>query len=484
MPQRELILQGDVPPALVTGLQRLADQLHLPNQFPPEVTTQVAGLVTQGPWDKSPRDDLTSIPFFTLDPAGSMDLDQAVFIERQGDGFRVWYAIVDVAAWVTPGGATDAEAHRRGQTYYAPQTRLPLHPFALSEGAASLLPDGQPRPANVWRMDLDGAGAVTNFAVIRANAVSRAKLNYDDSQKAIDAGTADEPMQLLKTVGQLRLQQEAARGGVSLNLPEQDVVTDGSHWRLALRNLAPIENWNAQISLLTGFCAASLMRHHGLGILRTLPPVSDSAVSVLRHIAGTLNLSWPHDVSYAAFVRGLDAAKPADQAMMNACTVLFRGAGYVVIGSAADSGDMPHGALASEYAHTTAPLRRLVDRYTGTICACLASGLPVPDWARDGLSDLPVTMEESDRRAKSLERGVVGLTEALTLSGRVGQRFTGVVISVDPRDSRRGVASIPSVAVEAPVTSEQPLVLGADATMTLTRADVAKGQVAFEVCDS
>ncbi|MCL2464923.1 MAG: RNB domain-containing ribonuclease, partial [Micrococcales bacterium] len=436
MPNRELVILGDVPPALVDGLTNLADKLQLPGDFPPAVEAEAAAEATAGPSDGAQR-SVIDLPFVTIDPAGSMDLDQALYIETNGTGYRVWYAIADVAAWVRPDGAIDTEAWNRGETYYAPQVRLPLHPTSLSEGAASLLPDGKPRPANVWRIDLDSDGAVTGFTVTRAMVTSTAKLDYEGVQRALDAGTASQSLQLLKTVGVLRIGQETARGGISLNLPDQEVIANpGDHWSLAFRTPLPVENWNAQISLLTGYCAASLMREHGVGILRTLPPADGRTIGLLRSVAKTLGLTWSRRQSYSDFVRRLDPGQPAGQAMMNSCTMLFRGAGYTVIGSANDSGDMPHAALASEYAHTTAPLRRLVDRYTGTICASLAAGEPVPDWATQALDKLPATMAESDRRSKAFERGVIALTEALTLRNAVGQQFIGVIIEISDRNRR------------------------------------------------
>src|ERR687883_2052004 len=54
--------------------------------------------------------------FVTIDPPGSRDLDQALHIERRGDGHRVRYAIADVSAFVAPGGALDRETHARGMT--------------------------------------------------------------------------------------------------------------------------------------------------------------------------------------------------------------------------------------------------------------------------------------------------------------------------------------------------------------------------------
>ena len=87
--------------------------------------------------------------FVTVDPPGSRDLDQAMHLSRRNSGYRVRYAIADVASFVRPGGAIDQEAIRRVETLYSPDTRTPLHPPVLSEGAASLLP-GQTRPALIW----------------------------------------------------------------------------------------------------------------------------------------------------------------------------------------------------------------------------------------------------------------------------------------------------------------------------------------------
>ncbi|WP_217585257.1 RNB domain-containing ribonuclease, partial [Microbacterium sp. GbtcB4] len=75
------------------------------------------------------------------DPAGARDLGQAFHLVRDGDGYRVRYAIADVPGFVVPGGAVDAEARRRGQTLYAADGTFPLHPPVLSEDRASLLPD-------------------------------------------------------------------------------------------------------------------------------------------------------------------------------------------------------------------------------------------------------------------------------------------------------------------------------------------------------
>ena len=273
------------------GLDDLRVELGVPAEFPAHVIAEAEAAAAGAP--DGERSDATDIPFVTIDPEGSKDLDQAVHIERRDGGFRVRYAIADVAAWVSPGGAIDDEARDRVETLYAPDGRTPLHPPLLSEGVASLLPD-QVTPALLWTIDLDAEGAPVDVDVRRASVQSRAQLTYVGAQAALDDGTADETLQLLREVGILREAAERARGGITLPTPEQ-VVEQGADgvWTLGSRATLPVEEWNAQISLLTGMCAARLMLDGRIGILRTLPDADPRDVERLRLSAHALGVPWP-----------------------------------------------------------------------------------------------------------------------------------------------------------------------------------------------
>jgi len=449
-------------------------ELKVDVDFPPEVVAE-AEAAAKSP--KLPDLDRTDIPLLTIDPAGSMDLDQAMHIERDGDGYVVHYAIADLSAFIEPGGALDTEAHRRGESLYGADSVIPLHPRELSEGAASLLPD-QVRPAYLWTIKVTADGDGTDARVERALVRSTARLDYVGAQQMIDHGTGSPVLGLLKEVGQLRVHQEAERGGVNLPMPEQVIDCSTTPWRLEYRKLLDVETWNAQISLLTGFAAASMMVYARIGILRTLPPPPPEAVTRLHRTARALGIEWPAEQTYADFIRSLDPAKASHEAMVVAATSLLRGAGY-----AAFDGEIPaqaeHSALASEYAHVTAPLRRLVDRYGLAVCAALSAGEEVPGWVRDRLHDLPETMQQSNRQANAYEHAVVDLVEAATLADRVGQRFPGVVVSTDPDDARKGDAVVREPAVEAKVESEESLPLGEDVQLVLAEADPANRRVRF-----
>ena len=479
MPNRQVRLQNDVPAELRAGLADLEDELGIDEEFDADVLAEVAERIEAGPLPFD-RKDMTALPFVSIDPAGSMDLDQIMHIERTPGGYRIWYGIADVASWVVPGGAIDRAARKRGQTFYGPNMRVPLHPPMLSEGAASLLADGVARPAQLWRVDLDTVGVIQNATVRRAMVVNTEKLTYIEAQKRLDDGTASESLQLLREVGMLRERIEDERGGVSLHLPEQLIDTEGPNWRLRFRESLPVEGWNAQISLMTGASAAEIMLQYGLGILRTLPPADDYSIRKLRNVAKGLEIPWPKKMGYPDFVRSLDPSLPEHQAMMNACTLLFRGADYTVIALDDDDQLMVHGALALRYAHVTAPLRRLIDRFVGEICVSVSSEIDVPDWAVEALDDLPKLMRDSDRKAKAFERGAVNLVEALVLSGRKGEKFLGTVIEIDRRFPNKGFATLPMLAIEAPVTGNK-LELGEQFEFELTKANVRTGDVSLTV---
>ena len=538
------------PPAEVARtLDALRAHYEVPAAFPPEALAEAEAAAGAWAQDGPARlladgaRDARDLELVTIDPPGSMDLDQAVLLERlpaqadhadqagtaaRGTGdapepsaaYRVHYAIASLATFVTPGGALDTELRRRGETIYAPDAATPLHPEVLSHGAASLLQDAE-RPACLWTIDLDERGEVVSARVERALVRSRARLSYAQVQDAIDGEDAlpqevpaDLP-ELLAEIGRLRLEREAARGGISMTTPEQVVeVTEAAEatevagepspsgdaepakptesaspagYRLAYRVPVPAEQYNAQISLLTGMCAARVMVECGVGILRTLPPARPEDYARLRRVATALGIDWPAAQPYPELVCGLDHAVPAHAAFMEQAMSLFRGSGYLAFGvggvgvpaedEASDSEEAVHSAIAARYAHVTAPLRRLVDRYGEEVCIAACAQAPVPEWVLEALPDLPDVMEQTGKRARAIGRGALTALEALVLRGHEGEVFDGVITS--ERDGRGElVLAEPAVVTEIRAgkrASDGGLPVGERVQVRLLSADPASG---------
>src|SRR3954465_6306803 len=171
MPRRRISLAHvDVPAAF----EAIRQEAGVPDGFPPPAMAEAEASA------RRPRQgERVDIPFVTIDPPGSRDLDQALHIERLGDGHRIHYAIADVGAFVGAGGAIDGESHARGVTVYAPDRKAPLHPPVLSENAASLLA-GEWRPAVVGTIALAAAGAPAWPHVARGTVRSTAQHTYAD----------------------------------------------------------------------------------------------------------------------------------------------------------------------------------------------------------------------------------------------------------------------------------------------------------------
>ncbi len=432
------------------------------------------------------RADRTDIPFVTIDPPGALDLDQALHLERTSSGFLLRYAIADVAAVVAPGGALARESLARAETFYLPDGTVPLHPPVLSEGSASLLPD-QNRPAALWTIECDETGEPQRFSVERALVRSRARLDYAGVQADVDAGRLHPSIAALPEFGRLRIEAGLARGAIGLRLPAQSVVPDGhddgggQHWQLVLEPRTEADDWNEQVSLLTGMCAARIMLGEGgpggrIGLLRTMPAPPPAAVESMRRTAAALGIDWPAETSVGRMLAGLDTDTPAALVLMSEATGLLRGASYTVLGDE-DPAVVEHSGIGAPYAHVTAPLRRLADRYATEICLARCAGTPVPRWVRDGLSEAAEAMRRGDAVAGKLERACLDLTESTVLADRLGSVFRAVVVR-EANGSRPAEIFIAEPPVVAKCVGSPPegwqvrvrLVESAPATRTVTFA--------------
>lgn len=158
----------------------------------------------------------------------------------------------------------------------------------------------------------------------------------------------------------------------------------------------------------------------------------------MRAVAAGLGLQWGDDADYPSFVRSLSSRDPSALAFIHEAVTLFRGAGYVTLPAESrdDDAELHHNAIAAPYAHVTAPLRRLVDRYGLEVCRAVLAGEEVASWVLEVLPELPAIMSNGTRIANTLENRAIEAVEVLTLYGREGEVFDGVV--VDRRKPKNG----------------------------------------------
>ena len=447
--------------ALGAGLAAIRRQFEVPDGFPGEVLAAAEAAARRVP---DAHVDRTGRAFVTLDPAASTDLDQAFDIERSGADLLLHYAIADVAWFVRDGDPVDAEAWRRGVTLYLPDGKAGLYPPVLSEGAASLLPDG-PRPAVVFTVRVAPDGAVRLEGAERALVRSRAKLAYADVRE--DRLPAD--------FAELARRIEAAeerRGASRVDPPEQEVVAVAGGFELAFRPRLESEDRNAALSLATNLAIADVLLAHRTGLFRVMAEPDEAAVARLRLVARTFGLPWPASETLPDFRCRLDAADPRQAAMMLAIRRAGSRASYVPY----RAGVVPrHAAMAATYCHATAPLRRLADRYVIGEALAIAEGRAVPADLQDAFERLPAVMGRADSRQGQIDRAVVDLAEAVMLAGREGETFAAVVLDADPHGSRIQLRDLPVVAR----LEETALVPGDAVTVRLVAADPLRRSVRF-----
>lgn len=453
----------------------LRTELAVPGDFSSAVLADATAAAATPYLAASAYSDRTDIPFVTVDPAGSEDLDQAVHIAARDGGYLVSYAIADVASFVRPGSALEAETLQRGETIYFPDARVPLHPPVLSEGAASLLPN-EVRPAVLWTIALDATGEISSLDVRRATVRSTAKLDYVGLQQQIDAGTPPEAVALLREVGKLRQKLARQRHSINIDLPEQDVEASATGYTITLRAPLPVEKWNAEISLLTGICAAKIMLDAGHGILRTVPPPDEHAIDMLKAAARALGIDYPDGAYPGDVLASVDSSDPRHVAFLEHAGALLRGSGYTVFDGTRPEQPL-HAGIGAPYAHVTAPLRRLVDRFATEICLAAQAKTEIPQWVRDRLDQLPELMAAADRRAHEADRAVIDMTEAWLLRDRVGQRFQATVIDANTHSA---TIVLDDPAVRAKCAGDN-LEIGSHVSVTLQEADPTRREVRFSV---
>ena len=467
--QRRVRLPSAENPEIAAAFADLRESLDVELGFPDDVRADAEKSVAS---PRLPDNDQTSIPFVTIDPPESMDLDQALHLERNGKGFRVRTRSPTSGRSSSP-AARWIGAHERGQTLYAPDENARLYPPELSEGAGSRFRTRRARrscgrwtstrPARASRSTCAGARPQPREARLRRRAAlarrrQRERLAAAPRGRAAAPGAGGAPRR--------RSAGDPGAGGRG----------DGERLRASASGRCfPSRAGTLRSRSMTGQAAAELMLKAELGVLGRRRRRAGGRSSGCGGRRRRSRSTGSRTRAFADVIRDLDPTVPTHAAFLVESTVLLRGSGY-----AAFDDEVPpqpaHAGVGAPYAHATAPLRRLVDRYVGEVCIAVCAGKEVPEWAAAALPDLPRTMEESNKRAQQYEAGIISTVEAAVLKPRVGETFEAVVVEVDEHDGGATI-QLTEPAVTAHCKGDLPL--GERVRVRLALADVAKRQVRF-----
>lgn len=418
----------------------------LPHEWPDGVEAEAAAFgpeVKPAQW--AGREDLRDLGLMTIDGADARDFDDAVYAEAikgwRGGGWKLWVAIADVSAYVTPGSALDAEATERGTSVYFPNNVIPMLPEALSNGLCSLNPNVD-RLCMVAEMRVAKDGEVSKTRFFPAVMRSQARLIYEDvaemlaepdGEKARTRPQLLKPLQTLHAVFEALFAARERRGAIDFEGTETKIVFGEGR---KIEKIVPVKRNVAhrlieECMIAANVEAAKLVEKHQMPALYRCHAEPDAAkVAVLREfLAGrALKLgggSTPTAGDYAKLLSSLKGREDAGLIQ----TVMLRS----LMQARYQPDNTGHFGLAlTHYAHFTSPIRRYPDLLLHrAIKHVLVKGKPKTfGYTPTQMEALGQHCSMTERRADDATRDVNTWLKCEFMQHRVGEELDGLVSSV------------------------------------------------------
>ncbi len=390
------------------------------------------------------RTDLRQIPLPTIDPEDARDHDDAVWVEKRGDGYRAWIAIADVSEFVQPGTALDEEALSRGCTVYLPTRAIPMLPAALAADLCSLLPE-RDRLCMCVIADLDRDGTLRDFEIVEGVMRSAAMLTYGGVARTL--GFSDTPPKSpaaeafkkdLKVMDELTRKLRKARmnrGALDMDLPEARVLVDpqsGAPTDVVRRaqdaGVKRAYSMIEELMLLANEAVALwLGNRKSPAVYRIHGKPDDAKLARLGEVAGRLGVEFDPEAMQEPLgvSRFLARAQKHERKQVLEMLLLrsLKQAAY-------DTTNIGHFGLASKnYVHFTSPIRRYPDVQVHRAVKKILRG-EKPDTspaARDELQLSATLASARERAVMDIEREVVDLYRCLLMREHIGETFEGTV---------------------------------------------------------
>ncbi len=386
--------------------------------------------------DFAARTDLRDLPLVTIDGADARDFDDAVALESQGNGWKLWVAIADVSHYVQPGSAIDNAAYERGTSVYFPGSCLPMLPESLSNGICSLKPD-KDRLVVAVELDFDGAGQLAALQILPAVMRSRARLTYDQVQNCLtganDHGVAVQivPMlQQMAKLAQLLRAKRQRRGALDFDLPEAEIRLDsaGAPTYIGRRERTDAHRLVEEFMLAANEAVAQWVGERSSAALYRVHEAPDvQALHSLQQFVAAFNLGFniaEDGIDPKELQQLLHQIKSTEQEyIIN--QILLRS----MARARYSAENIGHFGLASaSYCHFTSPIRRYPDLVQHRMVLKLLAG--VDGYAHKVLDALAIHCTATERCAVQAERDVVDLRKCQFMLDKVGLRFNGFITSV------------------------------------------------------
>jgi len=421
----------------------LAIHAHtLPHQFPASVEHEVHGLDSRVPEDaKRGRLDLRTTPLVTIDGEDARDFDDAVFCERQGDGFRLLVAIADVSHYVSPGTALDQEGQKRGNSVYFADRVIPMLPEVLSNGLCSINPEVE-RLCLVCEMHVDKQGEVGRARFHEAVMRSAARFTYTkvasilvdkDAKLRREYAPLVPHLENLHALYQVFAKARARRGAIDFETTETRVLFDDKGGIAAIRPLVRNDAHKLieECMIAANVQAAKFLAKHKFQTLyRVHAGPEAEALEKLRAFLGTLGLKLgggmkPEPAHYSQLLQKVKS-RP-DRHLIE--TVLLRSLAQAVY----TPENIGHFGLALPfYAHFTSPIRRYPDLLVHRAIRHALRGGNERNFSYSvgHMEQLGSHCSMTERRADEATRDALDRLKSEYMRDKLGEEFQGLITGV------------------------------------------------------
>jgi ribonuclease R len=412
--------------------------------FPDDVREEaerVPDHVRPGSDDQQGRRDLRGVPLVTIDGEDARDFDDAVHVERvQGPGgarYRAVVAIADVAHYVRPDTALDAEALRRATSVYFPAQVLPMLPERLSNGICSLNPDVD-RLCMVADLLIDGMGQPVSAEIYEGVMRSAARCTYTEVAAVLDGQTLPHrerfrpQFQLMAELQEKLTAMRAQRGSIDFDIPESKIVLDAEGVVTGIER-RPRNRAHRIVEELMLAANEAVARHFAAKDRPTVYRVhglpDEEKIDAFRQLARTHGFEVPEGPLGPKQLNALLHAFEG-HAQQRALNQLLLRAMMQAVYTPENIGH--YGLAAEHYLHFTSPIRRYPDLMVHRLLK--EEWRPPRSEAKPrrsrNLEEIATLCSERERASMQAEREIASFYAALFMRDKVGERFPGVVASV------------------------------------------------------
>ena len=387
------------------------------------------------------RADLREKCIITIDGASAKDLDDAVSLERDGEGrWVLGVHIADVSHYVTAGSPLDLEAFERGTSVYFADQVVPMLPVALSNGICSLNPRVD-RLALSCTMVMGADGAVLDHRIEKSVIRTTERMTYEDCNVLLgeerDAALEARYAPILPMLRDMAVLAKAlekrrrARGSLDLESGESYIVCDetGAPAEILRRSQGVSEALIESFMLAANECVAEhLFQLRKSAVYRVHEKPSADKTEGLRAMLAPLGFDLKEADSFS-LQRVLDAVRGKPEAPMVSSMVLRS-----LMKARYDVENLGHFGLAAKfYCHFTSPIRRYPDLMVHRLLTALLDGKL--EGAREkklaaAAKKAAVQSSERELAAQSAEREIEKLYMAEYMAGHIGETFPAAVSGV------------------------------------------------------